>query len=166
MYIPQVYLAKLIFSVGALIVAAIISFIVKKSIDVVFSRINTVGRTRTLRSLLKNILDIIVFLTVILIILSRWDIDIFPLLTGAGIAGLAISFGAQTLVKDIISGFFIIFENQFSVGDRVKVGDYEGMVEEVTLRLTILRDKNNHLIYIPNSQITTVTKYQEKVKYH
>ncbi len=159
MHIPEIYLAKLIFSASALIVATIVSLILKKSIDVVFSRITMVGRTRSLRSLLKNILDIILFLTVILIILSHWDINIIPLLTGAGLIGLAISFGAQTLVKDILSGFFIILENQFGVGDRIKIGDHEGVVEEITLRLTVLRDKNKNLVYIPNSQIESVTKY-------
>ena len=75
---------------------------------------------------------------------------------------LYLSFGAQTLVKDIIAGFFIIAENQFNIGDKIQIGKLEGEVNKMTLRLTVLKDKNGNLIYIPNSQITTVIKLSEK----
>jgi small-conductance mechanosensitive channel len=167
--LPENHLNKLLFSVGAILIAYILSSAFKKSMDLIVSgfgkRISHeafLARTRTIKSLLRNLIDVMVFAIVLLVILAHWEINIMPILTGAGIAGLAISFGAQTLVKDVISGFFIILEDQFSVGDKVKIEKHEGIVERVTLRLTVLKDKNGHLIYIPNSQITTVVRYDSK----
>lgn len=150
-------LNRLILSSGILLVTFIISFLMKKSIDLIFFRLRKFG-FRTVRSLLKNIIDVIIFLISFLTIISQWGINIGPILTGAGIIGLAFSFGAQTLVKDLIAGFFIITEGQFKIGDRIKVGNYEGEVHKMTLRLTVLKDVDGNLIYIPNSQITTVVK--------
>jgi small conductance mechanosensitive channel len=116
------------------------------------------ARTRTIRSLLKNLIDAVLLLITLLIILSSWGVNIIPILTGAGVLGLAFSFGAQTLVKDIIAGFFIILEDQFDVGDTVEIAKIEGEVYKMTLRVTVLKDKKENLIYIPNSQITTVKK--------
>lgn len=162
----QEYLSRLIFSLSIIFTAFIFSLLLKKTIDVIFSRVGQrvsheviLARTRTVRSLLRNIIDIIIFLIAILTILARWDVNIIPILTGAGIFGLAISFGAQSLVKDVISGIFIILEGQFSVGDRIKIDKNEGEVVQITLRLTILQDKKGNYIYIPNSQITTLTRY-------
>ncbi len=150
-------LNKIILSSSILLVTFIISFILKKGIDLIFFKLRKFG-FRTVRSLLKNIIDVVIFLIAILTIISQWGINIGPILTGAGIIGLAFSFGAQTLVKDLIAGFFIITESQFKIGDRIKVGDHEGEVHRMTLRLTVLKDVNGNLIYIPNSQITTVIK--------
>lgn len=151
------------------VVVILLSFVMKKIIDVIFSRIKhrvsskeMLGKTRTIRSLLKNIVDAVLFVIYILMVLSNWGLNITPLLTGAGILGLGVSFGSQTLVKDIIAGFFIIFENQFNVGDQVKIKDYEGEVIGLTLRLTILRNKEGNIIYIPNSEVTTVTVFPPK----
>ncbi len=158
--IPEDQFGNIVFSIAVLIVTYCVSFFIKKSASVFFERVNQ--RIRTVTSLFYSVIDIALFSIAILIILSHWDINIIPLLTGAGLAGLAISFGAQTLVKDIISGFFILIEDQFSVGDKVKIANVEGTVVRVTLRLTILKDKNNNQIYIPNSQIATVIRYYEK----
>ena len=159
------YLNRLFFSAGVLAVTLFITFFLKKSIDLVFAGVKrkvsdgyVLAKTRTIRSLLKNIIDAVLFLVAVLIILSHWGVNIMPILTGAGILGLAFSFGAQTLVKDLIAGFLIVLENQFNIGDRVKIGKLEGEVYKMTLRMTILKDKNSNLIYIPNSQITTVIK--------
>jgi len=84
-------------------------------------------------------------------------IDIEPLLASAGIAGLAIGFGAQTLVKDVINGFFILLENQFDIGDVIKAAGVQGTVEVMTLRKTVLRDANGTLHIIPNSEIHVVS---------
>src|SRR5690625_2734204 len=92
-------------------------------------------------------------------ILESLNIKISALLAGAGIAGLAIGFGAQSLVKDIISGFFIIFENQFSVDDYVVVADAEGTVEEIGLRTTKIRSWTGEENVIPNGNITQVINY-------
>ena len=83
--------------------------------------------------------------------------DIGPLLAGAGIIGLAISFGAQSLVKDIISGFFILVENQFAVGDVIETAGKSGTVERMTLRVVMLRDLRGVLHIIPNGQMTVVS---------
>ncbi|OGK08792.1 hypothetical protein A2767_02685 [Candidatus Roizmanbacteria bacterium RIFCSPHIGHO2_01_FULL_35_10] len=150
------YLNKLLFVVGTLITTFFISSLIKKSLDLVFMGVK--GRIRTISSLLKNIIDVVLLIFAVLIILSDFGVNIVPILTGAGILGLAFSFGAQSLVKDLIAGFFIIVENQFNIGDKVLIGKLEGEVSKMTLRITVLKDKNENLIYIPNSQIITVIK--------
>src|SRR5690606_35032709 len=91
------------------------------------------------------------------IILDMFNINTSSILATAGIGGLAIGFGAQSLVKDVITGFFILFEDQFSVGDYVKIDSYEGIVEELGVRVTKLRDFSGELHIIPNGNINTVT---------
>jgi small conductance mechanosensitive channel len=84
-------------------------------------------------------------------------IDIGPILAGAGILGLAVSFGAQSLVKDVISGFFILFENQFAIGDVIEAGGKSGVVEKMTLRVVVLRDLKGTMHIVPNSEIKVVS---------
>ncbi len=98
----------------------------------------------------------ILFLTA-LSVLETIGIDMKPLLASAGVAGLAIGFGAQTLVKDVINGFFILIENQYEVGDNVKIGGVQGAVELMTLRRTVLRDADGTVHVIPNSTISVVS---------
>jgi small conductance mechanosensitive channel len=90
-------------------------------------------------------------------ILDVFKIDVKPLIASAGVAGLAIGFGAQTLVKDVINGFFILVENQYDVGDTVRVGGVQGAVENMTLRRTVLRDADGSVHTVPNSEIKIVT---------
>jgi small conductance mechanosensitive channel len=89
-------------------------------------------------------------------------IDIAPLLAGAGILGLAFSFGAQSLVKDVISGFFYLVEGQFAMGDVIEVAGKTGVVERMTLRMVVLRDAHGTVHMIPNGQITTVSNMTRK----
>ncbi len=92
--------------------------------------------------------------------LEIFNINVAPLLASAGVAGLAIGFGAQTIVHDVINGMLILVENQFNLGDIIKAAGFLGTVEQMTLRKTVLRDGSNGTIYvIPNSQITTVSNY-------
>jgi small conductance mechanosensitive channel len=157
---------NIVFTIGAIILCLFISFLLRKATSLSFKSVQTrrlipeafIGKTNTLNSVIFNLLDVALFGTTILIILSHWKVDISPILTGAGILGLAISFGSQTLVKDIISGFFIISESQYNIGDMVKIGEYTGKVSKVTLRLTVLKDEEGNRIYIPNSTITTVKR--------
>lgn len=165
------YLHRLMFTFAALGVMSIVSFLAKKGIDIVFSRIkskmhswHSIAKTRTMRGLLKNVIDAALLIMGLLVILSNWGVNIGPILAGAGIVGLAVSFGSQTLIKDIISGFFIILEDQYNIGDKIKIGTFEGEVSRITLRLTVLRDKDANLIYIPNSQITNVIRYSNNKK--
>ena len=157
---------RLTFSIVFLVVYVILSKILKKIIDKLLkiSEGKILTRTKTLRSILKSVVEVILFIACLLVILSYWGVNITPFLTGAGILGIAISFGAQTLIKDLISGFFILMENQFNVGDRVKIGNFEGEVYKMTIRTTILKDEKENLIYIPNSQITAVVVKLKKVK--
>jgi small-conductance mechanosensitive channel len=112
---------------------------------------------RTLADVVYSVgLSIIIFFAGIQI-LQTLKINIGPLLASAGIAGLAIGFGAQTLVKDVINGFFILIENQYDIGDVVKLAGVQGSVESLTLRRTILRDADGTVHTIPNSEIKIVS---------
>ena len=99
----------------------------------------------------------VVVLVSALQILPIFGLNIAPLLASAGIAGLAIGFGAQTLVKDVINGFFILVENQFEVGDQIRASGVQGTVEEITMRRTLLRDADGTLHIVPNSNIQIVS---------
>lgn len=115
-------------------------------------------RARTIASLLNNIAAVLIVAGSGLTVLSTvFDIDIAPLLAGLGVFGLAISFGAQSLVKDIISGTFILIEGQFGIGDVIRVGDIAGMVERITLRTTTLRDIEGVVHILPNGEINRVS---------
>jgi small conductance mechanosensitive channel len=112
---------------------------------------------KTLASVIGGLgVFIILFLTVMQV-LPLFDLDMKPLLASAGVAGVAIGFGAQTVVRDMVNGFFILVENQYGVGDVVKVAGVEGTVEEMTLRRTVLRDAEGAVHVVPNSQIGVVT---------
>lgn len=116
-------------------------------------------RVQTLGAVIANAVTVV--LTVIggLMVLSEVGIDIFPLLTGAGLVGLAFGFGAQNLVRDMIAGFFVLLENQYRKGDVVKIAGVEGLVEDVNLRRTILRDLDGAVHSIPNGEIKVASNY-------
>ena len=114
-------------------------------------------RAQTLGSLLNSVALVVIITLAALTILSTFEIDIGPLLAGVGVVGLAVSFGAQSLVKDVISGIFILLESQFGIGDVVKIGDTSGQVEKITLRTTSLRDFEGVVHIIPNGAINTVS---------
>jgi small conductance mechanosensitive channel len=150
------------------IVVVILRNTFKKTFDKIESKSESETRKKrinTFSNLIENAIGIIVFFIVFVIVLSQAGVNIAPILTGAGILGLAVSFGSQTLIKDLIAGFFIITENQFNVGDTVKIADSEGIVIKINLRTTILKDKkNSSIIYIPNSSITKVIVINRKVQ--
>lgn len=115
------------------------------------------AQLRTMASILRGTsYGLIGFLT-LLQILPLFSIDLKPLLASAGVVGLGISFGAQSLFKDMLNGILILFENQFNVGDVIRVAGLTGTVEDLSLRATSLRDKDGTLYFIPNSQIATVS---------
>jgi len=116
-------------------------------------------RATTLTSVLNTSAAIVVIVIVATIILSEIGVDIGPLLASAGIAGIAIGFGAQNLIKDFLNGLFIMLEDQFNVGDVIKVGETGGLVEELTLRRTVLRDLEGVVHIIPNGAINEVSNY-------
>ncbi len=116
-------------------------------------------RVQTLGRLLKNTAGYVINFIVILLILGEFNINLAPLLAGAGVLGLAIGFGAQSLVKDIITGFFIILEDHFSVGDVIETGKYKGTVEMIGLRATRIRSWTGEVFIIPNGAIVDVTNF-------
>src|SRR5437763_9626433 len=112
---------------------------------------------RTLADVINSIGTFVIYLVALLQVLPLFGVDVKPILASAGIAGLAVGFGAQTLVKDMINGFFIIIENQYDVTDVIKVAGVSGAVEAMTLRRTTLRDTNGTVHIIPNSEIKVVS---------
>lgn len=119
----------------------------------------TERREKTMIKLLENALKYIVYFSAILAVLTEFKIDAKGLLAGAGVLGLAVGFGAQSLVKDVISGFFIIFEDQFGVGDYVRINSGEGTVMEIGLRTTKIALYGGELYTVPNGQIGEVVNY-------
>ncbi|MCZ6897082.1 MAG: mechanosensitive ion channel, partial [Betaproteobacteria bacterium] len=114
-------------------------------------------RVATLGRVFRYIASVLVFLITGIVILGELGISIAPILGAAGVMGLAIGFGAQSLVKDYFTGFFLLLENQLREGDVVEVGGKGGIVEEVTLRYVQMRDYDGHVHFVPNGSITTVT---------
>jgi moderate conductance mechanosensitive channel len=113
-------------------------------------------RGHTIAQLLRSV-GRVVLVVIALLLTFNVFIDIGPILAGAGILGLAVSFGAQSLVKDVISGFFILFENQFAIGDVIEIAGKSGVVEKMTLRVAVLRDGEGIMHVVPNSEIKVVS---------
>ena len=111
----------------------------------------------TLSAFLYSFGTFLIIFLALLQILAQLGINMGPLLASAGVAGLAIGFGAQTLVKDVINGFFILLENQYDIGDSVRLAGIEGVVENMTLRHTVVREAQGALSIIPNGQIGVVS---------
>jgi len=149
-----------------IILAFVLKNIGNKVINTIFKdkrssplRLTTNRREQTLKNLLNNVLSYLIMFIAIMMILDTFHVPIKTMLAGAGIAGLAIGFGAQSLVKDIIAGFFIIFEDQFSVGDYIETGAIEGDVVVIGLHTTKLRSYYGQTYVIPNGKIDVVTNY-------
>jgi small conductance mechanosensitive channel len=113
-------------------------------------------RAEAIGSVLRSFVSVVVFSIALLLVLSELGFDLAPLLASAGIAGIALGFGAQSLVKDLIAGLFMLLEDQYGVGDTVDVGEATGIVEAVGLRITTIRDVRGVLWYIRNGEIIRV----------
>lgn len=113
-------------------------------------------RAQALGTLLRSLVSVVVWGATALIVLGEFGVNLGPLLAGAGIAGIALGFGAQTLVRDFLSGMFMLAEDQYGIGDVIDVGDASGVVEEVRLRTTRLRDLNGNVWFFPNGEIRRV----------
>ena len=123
------------------------------------SRDGVQRRRNTLTSVLISVGKVFIILITIIMILEDLNVPIGPLLAGFGIAGVAIGFGAQWLIRDYIAGIFILMENQYRVGDVAKIADIAGLVEEVTLRKTVLRDLDGIVHHVPNGEIRVASNY-------
>ncbi len=117
----------------------------------------SVRRAETLGRVIRYIIGIVIGAVAFMLVLAEVGISLAPILGAAGVVGVAIGFGAQSLVKDYFSGFFILLEDQLRTGDVVRIADISGLVEDVTLRHVRLRDYDGQVHFIPNGLITTVT---------
>lgn len=162
---------KLLLPLGSLLLIIFLTFIFLKALNRLIDRIFILSKVEsnkaiTLRKMIKSITRYAIYFFATLTILVNFGFNPMPVLAGAGIIGLAIGFGAQSLVKDIISGFFLIFERQLEVGDVVEInGEISGTVEEVGLRISKVREFNQRLHYLANGTITQVANYnRERMK--
>jgi small-conductance mechanosensitive channel len=114
-------------------------------------------RADTLSSIARSVLGIVIFIIAAMMVLGELGVQIGPVLAAAGVLGLAVGFGAQKLVEDVISGFFILLEDQIRVGDVVQIADRSGLVEKVNLKMVILRDLAGNVHYVRNGRIDIVT---------
>jgi small conductance mechanosensitive channel len=115
-------------------------------------------RINTMRGLIKSLLRYTLYFVGAIMILSELNVNTSSILAGAGIVGLAVGFGAQNLVRDVVTGFFILLEDQFAVGDNVSIADVTGTVEDMGLRVTKIRDATGDLHIISNGEIKQVTR--------
>jgi small conductance mechanosensitive channel len=123
-------------------------------------------RAQTLGALVRNVIATLVVTVAVLMILRELNVDILPMLTGAGIAGVALGFGAQWLVRDLIAGFFLILEDQVRVGDSVVINGQGGSVEAINLRTIVLRDVEGAVHIVPNGAITTLANRSRDFAYY
>jgi len=119
-------------------------------------------RARTTGSVLSSILNAVIWVIAIAMVLGEFGFNLGPVIASAGVIGVAIGLGAQTLVRDILSGIFMLIEDQYGVGDQVSVLEIEGRVEKVGLRITTVRDKKGSLWYIRNGEILVVGNKSQK----
>lgn len=127
--------------------------------------IEEIKRLNTLSMVLRYIVTTVIMAITIVEILHELGISIAPVLAAAGVVGLAVGFGAQSLVKDYFNGFFLLLENQIRKDDVVEIANKSGLVEEITLRYIKMRDYEGNVHYVPNGQITTVTNRSRDFAY-
>lgn len=150
--------------VGIVVVAWILTGVLQRAIRAFRVRVaarmedrESVKRAETLGRVFRYLVAVVISLVAGMLVLGELGISVAPILGAAGVVGLAVGFGAQSLVKDYFTGFFLLLENQISTGDIVKLGsDHAGFVEEVTLRFVRLRDYDGQVHFVPNGQITSV----------
>ena len=143
-----------------LVAVRLVAVLAKRTVRLVNKRSpdgESLKRSETLGSVVHHMLTVVVIVTAAIMVLGELNIEIGPILAAAGIVGLAVGFGAQDLVQDVINGFFILLEDQIRVGDVVQIAGKAGLVEKVNLKMTILRDLAGNVHFVPNGQIDVVT---------
>jgi small conductance mechanosensitive channel len=138
----------------AVVQRAIVQF--RRRMEVHLTDRESIQRVQTLGRVFRYTAAVVISLMAGLLVLSELGVSVAPLLGAAGVAGVAIGFGAQSLVKDYFNGFFLLLENQIRQGDVVQLGDHGGLVEQVTLRFVQLRDYDGNVHFVPNGTITSV----------
>ncbi|MEX2368843.1 MAG: mechanosensitive ion channel family protein [Candidatus Paceibacterota bacterium] len=153
--------------VGAALAWWLSTYLLRKAIKQVVQRKEDLSelereqRTKTLQRVSTATVKVLIIVVTLMVLLSEFGLDIGPLLAAAGVAGVALGFGAQYLIQDIISGFFILIEDQYSMGDVICLNDTCGTVEEVTLRVTKLRDLDGVVHYIQNGQVKVASNMSQ-----
>jgi small conductance mechanosensitive channel len=151
-----------------IVLIVIVTLVIIKVVKVALKRLSPVflkhekdeeaeKRAKTLTSVIQNFFIVLVLVVAAITIIGQLGIEIAPLLATAGIAGVAIGFAGQSLIKDFINGFFLLLWDQIRVGDYIKIADKQGLVEMINLKMTIIRDFNGNVHYIPNGIIDVVT---------
>jgi small-conductance mechanosensitive channel len=163
-------LRVVLIAVGAFVIARLVNVVVQRfehelTQGTDLEMLERAKRARTLGGLIRGTVLVLIATMAGLMILRELRVDIMPVLTGAGIAGIAVGFGAQTLVRDVIAGFFLILENQVRVGDVAVVNGTGGLVEQITLRTIVLRDFEGAVHIFPNGAITTMTNRTRDFSY-
>jgi moderate conductance mechanosensitive channel len=161
------YLIDVGIDIGGVVVGALVLWLLIRFIAQRIERWGDDGRTelrtareqraKTAAKLFRSVGRAVLVVVTVLLVLGQLGFNIGPLLASAGVVGLAVSFGSQSLVRDFVTGFFLQLEHQFALGDVIRIGAFEGTVENITLRLVYLRDASGALHIIPNGQITQVT---------
>jgi small-conductance mechanosensitive channel len=166
-----------LFSIGSIVIIILVSLVLIKVVRMLSGRIpDAFGKKRadeeyrkrasTLRSVIHHAITAVILAVAFMMILKELGIDIGPILAAAGIVGLAVGFGAQSMVKDVINGFFILLEDQIREGDVVQIAGQSGIVERVNLKFTVLRDLSGNVHYIPNGTIDVVTNMTKDFSYY
>jgi moderate conductance mechanosensitive channel len=152
---------KVVFIIlGAYVLTRMLRTFARKSADLHVRKLPPgirVQQVRTVATVLTSVGVFVIIFVAALMVLSVFNLNLGPMLASAGIAGLAIGFGAQTLVHDFINGFFILFENQYDIGDMIRIAGVKGTVERMSLRMTVLRDDDGTLHMVPNSAVQIVS---------
>lgn len=152
-----IFIGVIVLRVGRKMISSIVRMRGQKSSK-------TVQQINTVKSLVTSIFNYIVYFIIVTIVLSTFGVNVSSILTVAGVGGIAISFGAQTLVKDIISGIFIWMEGSIAVGDVVNINDLSGVVESIAIRTTKVREYSGNIYVIPNGDIRTITNMSRDFK--
>jgi len=161
---------------GYILVAALIFYIAKRFFSKIIKKVlrkkykeseELEAKQKTILGVIDNTIKIILIIVVLLMALSDLNVNIAPLLAGAGVVGFAISFACQNLIKDFLSGMFLLIEDQLDVGDRVQFGppiNQEGEVIDFTLRKTTIRNDEGALVFVPNNQISYLINKSKNLK--
>ena len=144
---------------GVALLVGVGIYVAGRVLSAALAKVVARGKASKLAPTLTSVLHVVVSLTAVLTALEHAGVNVTTLIAGAGVVGIAVGFGSQALVRDIISGFFLLFDGALSPGDVVKVGDVQGTVESVSLRVTRIRALNGQLFYIPNGHITIVGNF-------
>ena len=152
-----IFLGVIFMRVGRRLIASIVRMRGQKGM-------HTLQQVSTVKSLATSVFNYIMYFIIVTVVLSILGVNVTSILAVAGVGGIAISFGAQTLIKDIISGMFIWMEGSITVGDVVTINDLSGVVESIAIRTTKVRDYNGNIYVIPNGDIRTITNMSRDYK--